>query len=99
MSFLTVLHVIVVGAVSAAIAFAIVGRRSGGLWLVLGYIAGLAAGVLLSFVLAFFLYPSFGLVAEGEDFIFQTYALFRTAALMALLFSGLAVVMARIRSR
>jgi hypothetical protein len=99
MSFLTILHVILVGAISSAIAYEIVRRRSVGLWIVLGYIAGLAAGILFSFVLAFFLYPSLGLVAQGEDFIFRTYALFRTASLMSVLFSGVAVAVAWTRPR
>jgi hypothetical protein len=98
MSFLTILHVILVGALSSAVAFEIVSRRSGGLWFALGYITGLGAGVLSSFILAFFLYPSLGLVAEGEDFLFRTYELFRIAVWMSLLFSGLAVVIARAKS-
>ena len=95
MSSLTILHVILVGAIGSAIAFAVARRRPAGLRLVLGYIAGLGTGVLSSFLLAFFLYPALGLIAQGEDFIFQTYALFRIASLMSLLWPGLAVAIAR----
>lgn len=98
MSLLTILHVILVGAVGSAVAFEMARRRPVGLWLALAYIAGLGAGVLASIFLAFFLYPSLGLVAQGENFIFQTYALFRISALMSFLFSGLAVAAARARS-
>src|SRR5262245_46489146 len=99
MTFLTILHVTLVGGISSTIAYEIASRHPVGVGLVLGYIAGLGIGVLLSFFLAFFLYPWLGFVAQGEDFIFRTFELFCTATAMAFLFSGVSVVSALTVSR
>ena len=99
MTLLMILHVTLVGTLSSTIAYEIASRRSTVPWLVLGYIAGLGTGVLLSFFLAFFLYPWLGFVAQGEDFIFRTFELFSSAALMSFLFSGVAAVVAWAGSR
>ena len=95
MGIVMALHVLLVGVVCSVISYAVARRNAGRLWLIFSYVAGVVTGLVLSFVFSFFVYPSLGLVADGEEFIFETYALFRNGALLSFIFSGLGAVFGR----
>ena len=98
MGFVMMLHVLLIGIACSVISYAVARRNTGRLWLLFCCVAGLITGLILSFVLSFFVYPSLGLIPDGEDFIFATYTLFRNGALLSLLFSGLGAVFSRMRT-
>ena len=99
MTGLAIMHATIVAAVSSAVAYALARRHFSGLRLVVAYIAGLVVGTIMSFLLAFFFYPSVGLIADGEEFIFQTYALFRMAILVSAVATAAVLLAAWTKSR
>jgi hypothetical protein len=97
MGFVMVLHVLLFGIACSVVSYAVARRNAERLWLLVSCVAGVVTGLILSFVFSFFVYPSLGLVPDGEDFIFATYTLFRNGALLSFMFSGLGAVFGRKR--